>query len=584
VPVLAVRRLYVYGVTFAAQWVVLTGLANLLRVLVELALGLPSPDPSFLAAPEYFRQRVSLFGALLLVGTPIWAGHWWAASRLAAPDDPAGAAERRSLVRQAYLYASLLGAAGIVAFQAIAAIQELLAVWLDLPGPRGPALSATVLGKLFWCAAAAALWGYLWRLAQQDRRRSGEQPGGALIRRLEVFAAAFIAMLLMAVAAAGLLWLAWRAVFEQPTTVSLGAPWGVSPLARYIPAVVVWAAGWMVHWRIAEGWLAQPELRAQERHAPLRRLFLYLAVFIAVAFTLTNLSRLLYGFLLAALGDPRPGGQPLLLGAGRPLSWIAVFLPLWWYHWQVLRRDAAALPLGEPQAGIRRLYVYLMAALSLAFLATGLGLLFSSLVDIAAVDVVTAGRGPQLSDASLRAKVSFAATSVLVGLPVWGWHWGTAQRFAGDVTQGWLERRSLSRRIYLYLAIFAAVVTILGAGAAFLFQVLNALLGARVDVAYWRVLGNELGAVLVAAGILAYHVPVLRADLQATPAATVAPEAAPERVRLVLTVEVPATVERSAVAVQVARALGPDGRVLEVVRQAGTAADTKSDDAGTTPA
>lgn len=560
----AVRRLYVYAVTFAAQWVVITGLANLLRVLVELALGVPSPDPSFVAAPDYFRQRVSLFGALLLVGTPIWAGHWWAATRLAAREDAGGIDERRSLVRQVYLYASTFAAAGIVAFQAIAALREPLMVWLGLPGPSGAMLLASVVGKLFWCAAAAALWMYLWRLAQEDRHRSGERPGAAIVRRLEVFAAASVAMLMLAVAAAGLIWLAWRALAEPAQPVTLGPPWWAGPFAQYAPAALVWAAGWALHWAIAESWLLQPALQAQERHATVRRLYLYLTVFVAVTFTLTNVSRLLYGFLLAALGEPRPGGQPLLLGAGRPLSWVAVFLPLWWYHWSILRRDAAVLPLGEPQAGIRRIYVYLVSLLSLALLATGTGLALSALVDVAA-----AGAGVSFSEAALRSKVSFAATSMIVGLPVWAWHWGAAQRLAADTTQGWQERRSLSRRIYLYLVLFAAVVTILGTGAAFLYEVLRALLGARIDVAYWRTLGNELGAVLVALGVLAYHVPVLRADLRAAPAAPVTPEGAPERVRLVLTVEVPASVERDAVAEQVATALGPEARVIDVAVPAG---------------
>lgn len=561
---LAVRRLYVYGVTFAAQWVVITGLANLLRVLVELALGVPSPNPSFVTAPDYFRQRVSLFGALLLVGTPIWAGHWWAATRLAAREDASGAEERRSLVRQVYLYVSIFAAAGIVAFQAIAALREPVMVWLGLPGPRGAALLASVLGKLFWSAAAAALWAYLWRLAQADRHRSGERPAAAVVRRLEVFAAAFVAMLMLAVAAASLLWLAWRALAEPAQPVTLGPPWWAGPAVQYIPAAVVWAAGWALHWAIAERWLIQPALQAQERHATVRRFYLYLTVFVAVAFTLTNLSRLLYGFLLAALGDPRPGGQPLLLGAGRPLSWAVAFLPLWWYHWLILRRDAAALPLGEPQAGIRRLYVYLVSLLSLALLATGAGLALSALVDVAA-----AGGGVQLSDTALRSKVSFAATSVIVGLPVWAWHWGTAQRLAADGTQGWLERRSLSRRIYLYLVLFTAVVTILGTGAAFLYEVLRALLGARIDIAYWRTLGNELGAVLVALGVLAYHVPVLRTDLRAAAAGAAAPASERERVQLVLTIEVPATVEHGAVVEQVAAALGPNARIIDVALPAG---------------
>lgn len=554
---LAVRRLYIYAVTFAAQWMVLTGMANLARVLVELVLGLVAP-PSFVTSPEDFRQRVSLFGALLLVGTPIWAGHWWAANRAARGEDAAAVDERRSLVRQLYLYASVLIAAGIVAFQTQAALRDLLASALDLPGPRGLVLLTTVLGRLFWALAAAVLWTYLWRRGQHDRLHSGERPGGAVARRLAVLTAAFIALLLMAVAAANLLWLAWRALTEPRPIAELDTPWWSAALAQHAPTVLVWAVAWTGHWRIAEGWLADPALQAHERHATVRRLYLYLTLFVAVAVTLTNLSRLLYGFFLAALGEAQPGGQPVLLGAGRPLSWVVVFLPLWWYHRWVLRRDAAALPLGEAQAGLRRLYVYLVAALSLALLATGLALALSALVDIAA-------RGLTLRDTALRAKVSFAATSILVGLPVWAWHWGTAQRLAADAT-GWLERRALSRRVYLYLVLFAAVVAVLSAGAAVLYQVLQALLGAPADLAFWRVLGAELGAVVAALATLAYHVPVLRRDLRTTSAP---PASQAAGVRLLVTVEVPASIDRADLMERLATVLPPGGRVVAVTAAPG---------------
>lgn len=555
---LAVRRLYVYAVAFAAQWMVIIGVANLARVLVELVLGLVAP-PSFVVNSDYFRQRVSLFGALLLVSTPIWAGHWWAASRAAQGKDATAVDERRSLVRQLYLYASVLIAAGIVAFQTQAALRDLLAAALNLPGPRALVLLTTVLGRSFWALAAAVLWTYLWRLARHDRLRSGERPSGAVTRRLAVLTAAFISLLLMAVAAANLLWLAGRALTGPRPIAELDTPWWSAALAQHAPAVVVWAVAWTGHWRIAEGWLADPTLQAHERHATVRRLYLYLTLFVAVAVTLTNLSRLLYGVLLAALGEAQPGGQPVLLSAGRPLSWVVVFLPLWWYHRWVLRRDAAALPLGEAQAGLRRLYVYLVTALSLALLATGLALALSALVDIAA-------RGLALRDAALRAKVSFAATSILVGLPVWAWHWGTAQRLAADAAAGWLERRALSRRVYLYLVLFVAMVTVLSAGAALLYQVLQALLGAPADLAFWRVLGAELGAVMAALATLAYHVPVLRRDLRTTSALPPLPTTG---VRLLVTVEVPAGIDRADLIERLATALPPGGRVVAVAAAPG---------------
>src|SRR5919198_1554818 len=111
------------------------------------------------------------------------------------------------------------------------------------------------------------------------------------------------------------------------------AAWWTGPLTQHASALPIWTAGWLLHWAIAERWLRAMPGRPQERHAVLRRFYLYLVVFVAAAFTLTNLSRVLYGFMVATLGDPTPGGEPLLLGAGRPASWVLPFVPLWWYHW-----------------------------------------------------------------------------------------------------------------------------------------------------------------------------------------------------------------------------------------------------------
>src|SRR5579859_6850157 len=98
-PMTAVRRIYIYLVTFAALGTLALGVANLLRALLEAWVGTASA-----ASPGHLQDQVSLWGAAALVGLPIWFVHWTWARRLSR--DPA---ERSSPLRRLFLYGVLAG-------------------------------------------------------------------------------------------------------------------------------------------------------------------------------------------------------------------------------------------------------------------------------------------------------------------------------------------------------------------------------------------------------------------------------------------------------------------------------------------
>ncbi len=102
-----VQRAYVYLVALVAVHMVVLGVANLLRVLAELALGATSGGFSGLPflfadvsrARELYREQASLAIALLLVGGPAWWIHFRMAERAARSPE-----ERASWVRSAYVH------------------------------------------------------------------------------------------------------------------------------------------------------------------------------------------------------------------------------------------------------------------------------------------------------------------------------------------------------------------------------------------------------------------------------------------------------------------------------------------------
>src|SRR5438067_810353 len=95
------RRLYIYIVAAASFAMVLIGLINLGSTALNQLLN---------ATPPYsnVRDAYAGFGAVILVGLPVWGIHWWLAQRFAART----ADERASAIRRLYLYV-VLAATGI---------------------------------------------------------------------------------------------------------------------------------------------------------------------------------------------------------------------------------------------------------------------------------------------------------------------------------------------------------------------------------------------------------------------------------------------------------------------------------------
>ena len=86
-----VQRAYVYAVALVAVHMIVLGVANILRVLAEIALGAPSGGftglpfvfADFNRPADLYREQASLAIALLAVGTPAFWWHFRLAQRAA---------------------------------------------------------------------------------------------------------------------------------------------------------------------------------------------------------------------------------------------------------------------------------------------------------------------------------------------------------------------------------------------------------------------------------------------------------------------------------------------------------------------
>lgn len=148
----------------------------------------------------------------------------------------------------------------------------------------------------------------------------------------------------------------------------------------------------------------------------------------------------------------------------------------------------------------RRLYVYVVSAVSLLALATGVGTLLTTLF----TEVEDAlGRSSMGGWDVSREQLSLSVALIAVGLPLWGFHWWLATRgIRADGPQGDEERRSAVRGWYLAIVAAVSGAVLLVASTTLVALVLTRLLGGdRGDS--WS---GALAAVVVALPVWAIHV------------------------------------------------------------------------------
>ncbi len=519
------------------------GLANLVRVAAESALGLPGS--AFLGLPFVFaenvgdqrRRHLSLALALVLIGVPAWYFHWRAGRRAAERDPLVRASAPRAVYAELVIFVTAL----LVFFHGQFVLSRILEVIIDPPRgsfppgitpPQFDPLPLAVGPLAMVLVAAPACWLHLrWALA--DRRAVEVRGTAAALRRARTYGLAFVGGFSLLFGTQFLLNALWDLVFFPRPPVRPSAPsWFVPDSAQDIlertavfvlPTIVTGAALLALVARSANRVIDGTGHEAtEERRSATRRFTLYGFAFFSAIDVLVMLSLALHGLVRQLLGDPDPGGgRPLLAAAGSPLTHVAVFGTAWVLARRAIARDASRLPEREAQADVRRLYHYLIALLTLPMIGFGTaGLL--GIVGSYAMSFVTHDTG----------EIALYATLVIVGVPFWAYHWWRIQReiWTGDAESAMRERRARARRLYLYAAVLGGALATLVFGSAALFRMLNAgfeALGSSVP--FWQSTIHDIQHfvidTVVAFALALWHWRVLRTDRAAE--RTFVPAAAP---------------------------------------------------------
>jgi hypothetical protein len=276
-----------------------------------------------------------------------------------------------------------------------------------------------------------------------------------------------------------------------------------------VPYVLVAGALWLAHWLWAQRLTLAP---LHEQGSWLRRLYLYGLVLQTVSVTLFCIIDFLHSLLRLFIGtDPLAGtGKPVLTGAGDLLLTALIYGLFWAYTWRVLRQDAELVP-GDPglQASLLRVYNYLVALTGLAVLSGGVTSMVRLLLDFWLGGTATTSESMQ----ALGDQISLVATLLVIGGGLWAVVWNRLQKRALG-PGGELDRLSTARRIYLFIVLFAGIVTLLGSGSWLLYRLLRSI-GAGFSPDQIGDISWAAGGTLAAAVTLAYHQWVLVGDMRA---------------------------------------------------------------------
>lgn len=474
-----VRRLYFYAVALISLEVVLWGAIGLLRSIVS---------QSTVGGATALAQAL----ALVLVGVPIFLVHWLWVQRASARDDE----ERTASLRAIFFYGVLLGTLVPVVQNLLALINRLL-----LGGARLSVERAIVGGFQSWPDNLIAMIlnmvvvAYFWNTLQVEWKSLPERENFADVRRLYRYLWMLYGLLMTIFGAQQLL----RFIFYIPTSTlgMLGRETFVNGLALLLVGTPIW----MFTWKICQDALAD----SAERESNLRLGVLYLLALGGVISVLAACGTLMYLLLSRILGESMAWSD-FIQRIGGPIS-IGVPLGIVWAYFGVwLNRHIESVSEGPQREALKRPYLYILSLIGLVTAFIGVTTLIGVVIDLAVGSVF-------LGQDVIRSRESTAIATLLVGLPLWLLTWRPVDRQASaDGDAGEHARRSVVRKGYLYLVLFASVIGGMISAVTLVFRLLSALLTQDTESGFLSSTLNLTQLLALFAVVLIYHLQALRRD------------------------------------------------------------------------
>ena len=377
--------------------------------------------------------------SLTLVGLPLWLSHWYMVRKHVGRMP----VEKRSVVRKLYVYAVLGASIGFV----IAGSVDVLRWAFRLEEFAGfPWGSIVVWG---------AIWVFHWRVEQEEGQATLETKA---VRRIYLYAVSLTALVIGASGLGLVLHMVleegYEALFTRYVLLSGESGLWREAMRGALAQALVGSAAWGVHWL----YFARDDFGSSLREA-----YLYLfAILGGLTTCLAAAGVMIFAVLAWITGAP---SNDVALAHFRffptALSSLIIGAGIWGYHWSVARGEAEVSGAGIWAA--KRTYGYILTAVGLGAMGIGVARLVNTVVTIIAESGL-----PRLAGQDLwREPLSMSATLLILGVPLWGIYWTRVQRRVED--DGFLERESPARRVFIFAALGTGVVALLFGASTLLF-------------------------------------------------------------------------------------------------------------------
>ncbi len=474
-----IRQIYIYLTALVSLEVVVWGVIRLARTLANPSLAL---------------DAIELAGALalLVVGVPIFWFHWRMAQRQAGQEEE----ERFSLVRALFLYSALLVTFIPLVQNSLALINRLLLEVFQQPASR-----AVFGGEQIWSDNAIAVFvnaligTYIFTAAWKDWSLG---PANDHLRNIRRAARHIFLVYGLALTVGGVHEIIRYLLGAANTVGETPLGWLANGLALLVIGVPLWL--------IVRGIIQRSLEEHTEQTAALRQVVLFLLSLVSAVGTLVSAGFILHILLTLVLGERR-GWTALLAELAQPAGFAVPLAGIWTYYGRAFRQTFSMEAIFGRSRTFRKLYNYLLAGLGIAAVVIGLQTLLTVLIDLGL-------RSAFLGGPAVRNRLSGSLAGLAVGLPTWLIPWG---RLDADIKRkdasGDRAERSLIRKAYLYLMLFAGIIGGMVSGGRTAFILFKGLLGEPVPDLAVEALA-QFSLLLIFSGLFAYHLVIHRRDLR----------------------------------------------------------------------
>lgn len=471
-----IRRFYFYLLSLISTQVVIWAVVSLLRTMFDQDVLTSTVD--WLAGGIAF----------VAVGLPIFWLHWTTVQRDAQKDPE----EATSRIRGLFLYATPLATGIPITYALLAILNRLIVTAMGLPVTSASLGGGqTNLDNLLAIAVNLIVLVYFWRVLQQDWNSSTNHENLVDFRRLHRYIWMVIGLGLLIFGAQQII----RYIFYLPQDFGRGAEAGLAAGLALIPV------GLAIFWKALR--TIQKSLdKMIERTSSLRLVVLFVLSLLGVGFSLSALGMLLANGFRWMFQVESWSFLPFIDRNASPLSVILTMGVVWAYFWRELKFAIADHENDLQQASFQRIYnsILSFAGLVVSFLGV-LSLLGTIIESVSNLSIGT--NAPMLSD---------TLALLVIGVPLWLKYWQKIQLETLRSDQiGAAARKSVLRKIYLYLALFATVVGSMLSAGWWIYGILNALLD-QMPTNFWMNFFLQLRVAFLFSVFLVYHLRVLRAD------------------------------------------------------------------------